>query len=156
VLGSGIALAILFVAPTSPAQARYTIVKKFLGVAAIVLLSSIPAHAQRGAGSAAGSSPTAALAYGGGSTGGGGLTGDAGHLPVYSRTEFATAAFRGEPSFAPSSFLTFEDAVKRGIAESAPARTVAQAAADQQAASREKSRVEFVQDHSGNVIPVDH
>lgn len=129
--------------------------KKFLGVATIVLLSSVPAHAQRAAGSAAGSSSTAALTFGGGSTGGGGITGDVGHLPIYSRAEFATAAFRGDPSFAPSSYMTFEDAVKQGIAESAPARTVAQAAADHQAAVREKSRVEFVQDHSGNVIPVD-
>jgi hypothetical protein len=130
------------------------IMKKFLGVLAIVLLSSIPAHAQRAAGSAAGSSSTAALTFGGGSTAGG-ITGDAGHLPIYSRAEFATAAFRGDPSFAPSSFMTFEDAVKEGIAESAPARTVAQAAADHRAAVREKSRVAFVQDHSGNVIPVD-
>jgi hypothetical protein len=128
--------------------------KKFLGVAAVALFSSIPAHAQRAAGSAAGSNSSAALTLSGGSASGGGLTGDAGHLPIYSRAEFATAAFRGDPSFAPSSYMTFEDAVKEGIAQSAPARTVAQAAADHQAAVREKSRVEFVQDHSGNVIPV--
>jgi hypothetical protein len=129
--------------------------KRFLGVAAIVLLSSIPAHAQRAAGSAAGSSSTAALTFGGGSTGGSSIVGDGGHLPIYSRAQFATAAFQGESSFAPSSYMTFEDAVKEGIAESTPARTVAQAAADNQAAMREKSRVAFVQDHSGNVIPVD-
>ena len=128
--------------------------KKFLGVAAIVLLSSILAHAQRAVGSAAGSSATAALTFGGGAVGGGGISSDAGHLPIYSRAEFATAAFSGDPSFAPSSFMTFEDAVKEGIAESAPRRTVVQAAADNQAAMREKSRIQFVQDHSGNVIPV--
>lgn len=128
--------------------------KKILAVAAVVLFSSIPAHAQRAAGSAAGSSSSAALTIGGGGASGGGLTGDAGHLPIYPRAEFATVAFGGDPSFAPSSFMTFENAVKEGIAESAPGRTVAQAAADNQAALREKSRVEFVQDHSGNVIPV--
>jgi hypothetical protein len=128
--------------------------KKILGIAAIVLFSSIPAHAQRAAGSAAGSSSSAALTFGGGSAGGGGIASDAGHLPVYSRAEFATVAFGGDPSFAPSSFMTFENAVKEGIAESGPGRTVAQAAADNQAVPREKSRVEFVQDHSGNVIPV--
>jgi hypothetical protein len=128
--------------------------KKFLGVAAIVLLSSIPAHAQRAAGPAAGSSPTAAVTFGGGSVGGGGITSDTGHLPAYARATFATAAFGGDSSFAPSSFMTFEDAVKEGVAESAPGRTVAQAAVDNQAAMREKSRIEFVQDHSGNVVPV--
>ncbi|HXO88523.1 MAG TPA: hypothetical protein VN885_07725 [Candidatus Acidoferrales bacterium] len=128
--------------------------KRFLGVAAVVLFGSIPAHAQRVAGSAAGSSSSAALTFSSGTAGGGGITGEAGHLPIYSRAEFATVAFGGDPSFAPSSFMTFENAVKEGIAESAPARTVVQAAADNQAALREKSRVEFVQDHRGNVIPV--
>jgi hypothetical protein len=128
--------------------------KKFLGVAAVVLFSSIPAHAQRAAGSAAGSSSSAALSFSGGSANGGGITSDAGHLPIYSRAEFATVAFGGDASFAPSSFMTFENAVKEGISESAPGKTVAQAAADNQTALREKSRVEFVQDHRGNVIPV--
>jgi hypothetical protein len=128
--------------------------KKFLGVAALVLVSSIPAHAQQRSGPAGGGNSNAGLTFGGGSIGGGGIASDVGHLPIYGRTIFATAAYSGDPSFAPSSFMTFEDAVKEGIAATGQRKTVAQAAADNQAATRAKSRVEFVQDHSGNVIPV--
>jgi hypothetical protein len=128
--------------------------KKFLAVAAMVILSSIPAHAQRTAATAAGSSASAALSFGGGGAGASSIVSNTGRLPSYSRASFDSAAFSGDSSFAPSSFLTFEDAVKEGIAESGPAKSVAQAAADNQVASREKSRVEFVQDHNGNLIPV--
>jgi hypothetical protein len=125
--------------------------KRFFGIAAIILFSSIPAHAQ----SRVGGSSSATINFGGGSVGGGAVTTDFGHLPTYSPRQFASAAISGdESSFAPSSFMSFEDAVKEGIAESRAAKSVAQAAADNQAAIKAKSRVEFVQDHSGNVIPV--
>jgi hypothetical protein len=124
--------------------------KRFLGLAVVVLLGSIPAHAQR----TASSNANAALTGGGGGMGGA-VSSGGGHLPIYTRATFDSVAFKGDPSFSPSSFLRFEDAVKEGLAESAPAKSVAQAAADNQAASRAKSRVEFVQDHRGNVIPVE-
>ena len=128
--------------------------KKLLGLAAVILLASLPAHAQRSAGSTAGSNSGAALTGGGGGTGAGIATGGS-HLPIYTRTTFDSAAYKGDPYFAPSSFVSFEDAVKEGVAESAPPKSVAEAAADNQAASRVKSRVEFVQDPRGNVIPIE-
>jgi hypothetical protein len=127
--------------------------KKFLGVAAIVFLGAIPAHAQRASGM--GGSSSAVLNNGGGSTAGSGIGGSVTRLPVYPRATFATATVSGgDPSFSPSSFMTFEQAVAEGIAESQAGKSLAQAAADNQAALKSKSRVEFVQDHGGKVIPV--
>jgi hypothetical protein len=125
--------------------------KRFFAVAAIVFLGAIPAHAQRVSG---GGGSTSTLTFGGGSTGGSGLAGDVMRLRAYPRATFATASVSGDESFSPSSFMTFERAVAEGIAESAPGKSLAQAAADNQAATKAKSRVEFVQDHSGKVIPV--
>ena len=128
--------------------------KKFLGVAAIVFLGALPAHAQRPGGAGAASNQIPNFGGGGGGIGGGGVTGDFARLPDPPRAQFSVAAVRGDSSFAPSSFMTFEQAVAEGIAESQPGKSLAQVAADNQAAMKAKSRVEFVQDHSGNVIPV--
>lgn len=126
--------------------------KKFLGIAAIVFLGAIPAHAQHASGM--GANGNASPNNGGGSTAGGGIGGSVTRLPAYPRATFATAAVSGDPSFSPSSFMTFEQAVAEGIAESTPGKSLAQAAAENQAAMKSKSRVAFVQDHGGNVIPV--
>jgi hypothetical protein len=127
--------------------------KRILGIAAIVFLGAIPAHAQRAGG--AGGNPSAVINFGGGSTAGSGIGGSVSRLPAYPRATFATVAVSGgDPSFSPSSFMTFEQAVAEGIAESAPGKSLAQVAADNQAALKAKSRVQFVQDHGGNVIPV--
>ena len=128
--------------------------KKFLGVAAIVFLAAIPAHAQRAGSMGVSTVPGAAPSPGGGAVGGASVGGSSTHLPAYARATFSMAEVKGEDSFLPSSFMTFEQAVAEGIAESAPAKSLAQAAADNQAAMKAKSRVEFVQDHSGNVIPI--
>ncbi len=129
--------------------------KKFLGISAIVFLCAIPAHAQgKFTGGSAGSlNNTGPLSFGGGGMGGS-VSSNTSHLPDYPRARFSTAAVTGDSSFLPSSFMTFEQAVAEGIAESAPGKSIAQAAADNQAATKAKARVEFVQDHSGNVIPV--
>jgi len=133
--------------------------KKTLGIIAMGLVFSIPAYAQgRGGGFAAGA--------GGGpngypsSNGGGGIGGAAAggesraNLAAYPRAQFATASLSGDSSFAPSSFLTFEQAVEVGKAELAPQKSLAQAAIENIAATKAKSRVEFVQDNVGNVVPL--
>jgi hypothetical protein len=128
--------------------------KMILGIAAMGLLFSIPAYGQ-GRGFGVGSSPSAALNFGGGSVGSGSVGGSArAQLPANFPTQFLTAAFSGEESFAPSSFLTFQQAVEEGKLESAPQKSVAQVAAENQAAAKAKSRVAFVQDARGNVVPV--
>jgi hypothetical protein len=128
--------------------------KKFLGVAAIVFLAALPAHAQRSGFSGGGAAGNAELNFGGGSIGGSGISPTVTRLPDYPRAQFAVATVKGDESFSPSSFMTFEQAVAEGIAESQPAKSLAQAAADNQAAMKAKARFEFVQDHSGRVIPV--
>lgn len=128
--------------------------KKILGIVALGLLFSIPAYAQ-GRSFGVGSSPSAALNFGGGSMGGGSVGGSStAHLPANVPAQFGTAAYSGDESFAPSSFLTFQQAVEEGKLESAPQKSVAQVAAENQAAAKAKSRVAFVQDARGNVVPV--
>jgi hypothetical protein len=128
--------------------------KKILGIAAIGLLFSIPAYAQ-GRSFGVGSSQNAALNFGGGGVGGGSVGGSSrAQLPAHPPTQFGTVAYSGEESFAPSSFLTFQQAVEEGRLESAPQKSVAQAAAENQVAAKAKSRVAFLQDARGNVVPV--
>lgn len=121
------------------------------------LLFSIPAHAQgRAGGFGAGGGPNGFPTFGG-AAGGGGPVGGETHANIrdYGRAQFATAAFSGgDASFAPSSFLTFEQAVEQGRLASAPQKSVAEAAAENLASARAKSRVEFVQDAGGNVVPL--
>ena len=131
--------------------------KKTLGILALALAFSIPACGQgRGGFSAgAGSGPNGFPSMGGGSVGGGSVGGSArANVQACARATFGTAAFSGgDPSFAPSSFLSFEQAVEMGKAELAPPKTVAQAAAET-VASKGKSHVEFVQDNGGRVVPL--
>ena len=134
--------------------------KKTLGIIAMGLIFSVPAYAQgRGGGfnAAAGGGPNGfpntnggAGAIGGGSVGGESRA----NLPLYPRARFATAAIGGDASFAPSSFLTFEQAVEVGRAELAPGKSLAQVAIENIATSKIKSRMEFVQDNNGNVVPL--
>jgi hypothetical protein len=130
--------------------------EKILGIAVMGLLFSIPAHAQgRGGGFGAGSGPNGFPNVGGGAGGGGGPVGGEARANIrdYGRAQFATAAFSGgDASFAPSSFLTFEQAVEQGRLASAPQKSVAEVAAENLAVARAKSRVEFVQDAGGNVV----
>jgi hypothetical protein len=128
--------------------------KKFLGIAAITLLASIPAFAQSKGGSI-GSSSSAILTSSGGSVGGASIVGTSTRLSNYGRAQFATAAFSGgDSSFAPSAFLTFEQAIELGKLESAPRKSVAEAAAENLTAIKAKSRTQIVQDNGGNLVPV--
>jgi len=134
--------------------------KKILGIIAMGLIFSVPAYAQgRGGGfnTTAGGGPNGfpntnggAGAIGGGSVGGESRA----NLPLYPRARFATTTISGDSSFAPSSFLTFEQAVEVGRVELTPRKSLAQVAIENSATSKIKSRIEFVQDNSGKVVPL--
>jgi hypothetical protein len=133
--------------------------RKALGIVAMALLFAIPAHAQGrgGFGASAGGGPNGSPTTAGGGGAGSGVAGGASRaqIPAYARAQFATAAFSGgDPSYAPSSFLAFEQAVQEGKLESAPQKSVAQVATQNLAAIKAKSRVAFVQDTGGRVVPL--
>lgn len=134
--------------------------KKLLGIAAFALLFSVPAHGQMSRGAAAGSVP-GPTANGGGSGGGGGynLSGTAAgtRLSGYPRAQFSvTAVTGGDPSYSPSTFLPFEQAVAEGNAENASPKTLAQIAAENNSAPKAKAKFAFVQDAQGRVVPAPH
>jgi hypothetical protein len=125
--------------------------KKILGIAAFVLVFSVPAHGQasKGVGSSA-----PMVANGGGGTSGS-LSGTSGaRLPAYPAAKLATAAVSGgDPSYSPSTFLTFEQAIAEGKAEAANQKSLAQAAAENSTTPKTKAKFAFVQDARGNVVP---
>ena len=131
--------------------------KKILGVVALGLLFSIPAHGQnKGSVVSAGSGPNGFPTTGGGGGIGGGAAGGGAraNLPAYGRARFATAAYSGNSTFAPSSFLSFDQAVELGKRELAAQKSVVQVAAESLATMKAKSRVAFTQDDGGNVVPL--
>ena len=142
--------------PARPVEERHLIMKKLLGVATIVLLFSIPAHGQ-GRGVTVGSAPSANATGGGGAGGGAGDIGGGNsvRLPTYPPATFVVSAVSGgDPSFAPSTFLTFEQAVAEGKAiNDADRKSLAQVAAENSNAPKAKAKFSFVQDANGKVVP---
>lgn len=134
--------------------------KKTLGIIAMGLIFSVPAYAQGRSGgftATAGGGPNGLPnTNNGGGIGGGAIGGGSrANIQTYPKARFATAALSGgDPLFAPSSFLSFEQAVEVGKAELAPRKSLAQVAIENTAASKTKSRIEFVQDNGGNVVPL--
>jgi hypothetical protein len=146
------------VPPAVPVNERQTNMKKLIGIATFVLLFSIPAHAQsRGGGIGSAASANAAGGGGaGGGTGGGGIGGNGGaRLQSYPRASFeANTVSGGDPSFAPSTFLSFDQAVAEGKAIiAADQKSLAQTAAENSATPKAKAKVTFVQDAEGKVVP---
>jgi hypothetical protein len=131
--------------------------KKSIGIAAFVLIFSIPAHGQ-GVRGGVGMSTQGALTNSGGGGGGfgGGLSASSGGR--LSSTPPAHLAMKevtgGDPSYVPSTFLTFEQAVAEGNAESVREKTVAEAAAENNAARKARARLAFEQDNGGRVVSV--
>jgi hypothetical protein len=131
--------------------------KKLIGVVALVLLSSLPAHAQA-KGGAVGSS-SSPISQGGGGTGSSGAGGGGGsRLPGNPPTAFAVSAVSGgDPSFAPSTFLSFDQAVAEGKAiNAASQKSLGEIAAENSTAPKAKSKFTFVQNADGNVVPAAH
>jgi hypothetical protein len=131
--------------------------KKGFGIAAFVLLSAIQAHGQTAnKGPAVGGGATASSASGGGGgIGGGGATSSGSRLPSYPRAQFAMSAVSGgDPSYAPSTFLAFDQAVAEGTAKvETEHKSLGQVAAENGAAFKAKAKFAFTQDDRGNVIP---
>jgi hypothetical protein len=130
--------------------------KKLIGVLALVLIFSVSAHAQsRGPGF--GSAPSA-VSNGGG--GGGGSSNGAGgsysgHGSSSPRASFAVSAVSGgDPSFAPSTFLSFDQAVAEGKAiNAAGQKSLAEIANENNAVPKAKAKFTFVQNADGKVVP---
>jgi hypothetical protein len=128
--------------------------KMFLGVSAFVLLFSVPAHAQmRGTGQSA--SPMSRFNGGGGGTGGGSIGGtNAAGIPNYQRATFNMSEVSGgDPSFAPSTFRSFEQAVAEGKAILADdQKSLGQIAAENNTRQKATAKFAFVQDANGNAV----
>jgi hypothetical protein len=135
--------------PWCTVDERLIDMKKILGAAALVLLFSVPALAQY-------KPPSGPVTYSGGGGGGGALSGGStgSRLPNYAPAQFATAAASGSDStFAPSTFLTFDQAVAEGKAEAlAVHKSLAEVAAENNARAKAKAKYAFVQDTSGRVV----
>jgi hypothetical protein len=129
--------------------------KKLLGIAGFVLLSCVPAHGQSNKGTGVGGSSPLGVSSGGGGGIGGGVNGGGARLPNYPSAHFSTSAISGgDPSFAPSTFLTFEQAIAEGRAESANQKSLAEVATENSATPKAKAKFAFVQDAQGKVVPV--
>ncbi len=127
--------------------------KKLIGVVALVLFFSLTAHAQS-KGGAVGSS-SSSTANGSASTGANGVGGTSGsHLPGYPRATFDVSAVSGgDPSFAPSTFLSFDQAVAEGKAiNAASQKSLAEIAAQNSTVPKSKARFTFVQNADGKVV----
>ena len=129
--------------------------KKLIGVVALVLLFSFSAHAQ-GKGMGVGSSASS-NSSGGGGTGSGGIAGgtSGSHLPGYPRASFAVSAVSGgDPSFAPSTFLSFDQAVAEGKAiNAASQKSLAEIATENSTVPKAKAKFTFVQNADGKLVP---
>jgi hypothetical protein len=126
----------------------------FLGVTVFVLLFSIPARAQmKGTGQS--TAPTSSYNGGGGGTGGGSVGGaTVARIPSYPRATFDMSEVSGgDPSFAPSTFRSFDQAVAEGRAILAEDRkSLGQIAAENSSSPKAATKFTFVQDASGNVV----
>jgi hypothetical protein len=129
--------------------------KRLIGIAAFVLLYSIPAHGQTMKSSPVASSASTNVNSGGSGSYGGSLSGSTGgRLPTYPAAHLGMKAVSGgDPSYAPSTFLTFEQAVAEGKAVNARPKSVAEVAAENNSAPKARAKFAFEQDEHGNVIP---
>jgi hypothetical protein len=128
--------------------------KIFLGVTAFVLLFSTPAHAQmRGMGQS--TAPTSSYNGGGGGTGGGSIGGaNVARIPSYPRATFDMSEVSGgDPSFAPSAFLSFDQAVDEGkVMLAVEQKSLGQIAAENSSSPKATAKFTFVQDANGHVV----
>jgi hypothetical protein len=115
--------------------------KYLLSFAALLLVSTMPAHAQRASNSGGGS---------GGSIGGG-----TSRLPTYAPASFQAVYVTGADNynFSPSTFRAYDQAVEEGRAALAErAKTLVDIAKENRATERTKAKLTIVQDASGNAV----
>ncbi len=121
--------------------------KKILGLAVLALGLAVPAHAQF-LGNTVGS---------GGNVGGvGGLSGVAFRaLPSVPPAHFAIVYVTGTDSFTPSAFVAYDQAVAEGIAAlNLKEKSVAEVAAENNAAHAPRAKLAFVQNSAGDAVIV--
>jgi hypothetical protein len=124
--------------------------KRLLGLAALILSLSVPAHAQRMGGSGG-------VINGGGSGGGGGvglgavnIPGLPGHPP---RDFLITSVSGSESDFTPSTFLSYDEAIAEGRAAlAARSKTLAECATESRNSERDKAKIAFLQDANGRAF----
>jgi hypothetical protein len=138
-------------------QERLESMKRFLGLAILILGLALSAGAQsNGRAFSGGSAPTSGgYGGGGGSIGGGGLSGVSfTTLPSRPPATFGSAAISGsDADFVPSTFLPFEKAVAAGQAMlDAEHASVADTARANSATPRMKARVALVEDAVGDPV----
>lgn len=137
--------------------------KRFLGLAVLILGMSVPAHAQfskggsvAGASSTAGVGPNGGGGYGGGGIGGGGDTGVTNFhvLPVIPPANLPSIAVSGSnDSFEPSSFLPYKQAIAAGQdILNAQHESVAEAAAENSRTPKSKAKALIIEDAVGDPV----
>lgn len=121
---------------------------KTFGFAVLVLVFSLPAHAQHFGGGAG--------SYGNVGSGGGGASLDPTNfrtLPEIPRTRFQLINVSGTDEFTPSSWMPFERGVAQGRADmAARPKSPAEVAAEYRRMPRERATLAIVQDADGNPI----
>jgi hypothetical protein len=128
--------------------------KKIIGIGAFVLVFAVPAHGQgvRRMG-LVGSSSTNAVNGGSGGYGGSLSSGSGSRLPIYPAAHPGMQEVNGgDPSYAPSTFLTFAQAVAEGNAANATPKSLGEVAAEYRSAPKAQVKFAFEQDSRGNVI----
>jgi hypothetical protein len=141
--------------PELPAHERLIAMKKLIGIGTFVLVFAVPAHGQAARRMGlVGSSSTNAVNGGSGGYGGSLSSGSGSRLPIYPAAHPGVVAVQGgDPSYAPSTFLTFEQAVAEGQAANAAPKSLGEVAAEYSTARKVRVKFAFEQDSRGNVVP---
>lgn len=133
--------------------------KRFLGLAVLILGLSIPAHgqSQRGGAGMTGGAPGGVVSYGGGGGGNGGSGGGPmgfHTLPSIPPANLRSSAVGGtEASFVPSTFLPYSQAIAAGEAVlDAQHESVAEAAAENSRAPRLKAKAAIIENAAGDPV----
>jgi len=133
--------------------------KRFLGLAVLILGLSIPAFGQRAAAGMTGGAAGGAVSYGGGGGyggSGGGLTGptDFHTLPSIPPARLPSTAVSGsDATFVPSSFLPYNQAIAVGNAMlDAQHESVAEAAAENSLVHRLPAKATIIENAIGNPV----
>jgi hypothetical protein len=137
--------------------------KRFLGLAALILGLSVSAHGQSARAGAVAGGATGGLASNGGGGFGGGASGDGGGmggtsnfhtLPSIPPANLRSSAVSGtEASFVPSTFLPYNQAIAAGEAVlDAQYKSVAEAAAENSRAHRPKAKAAIIDNAAGHAV----
>jgi hypothetical protein len=133
--------------------------KRFLGLTALILGLSVPAHGQRAAAGMTGGVAGGAVSYsggGGGYGGGAGLTGptDFHTLPSIPPARLPSTAVSGsDATFVPSTFLPYNQAIAAGEAIlDAEHESVAEAAAKNSLVRRLPAKAAIIENAIGNPV----